>query len=175
MTVETLSQFAASPALADTASVSAAPEATLLDFMSQQPGGMTSISRTPEAQAKLLASPSALGDKVLQSLESVHHQIQEVQGLEVGGTTEKSWVSVTEAQPSAPGPAAQNLGSTGAKGSAPGATDGLDGLGGMMDLDKMAEMLESVRMLNDRNLELSFIARSVGNSTHSVNTLLRGQ
>ncbi|MCG8593585.1 MAG: hypothetical protein MI785_04335 [Kiloniellales bacterium] len=163
------------PGHLDAGHLDRASETTLRDFMTQQPGGMTAVSRTPEAQARLLASPSALGDKVLQSLESVHQNMEEMKGLEVGGSTEKSWVSVTEALPGAPGPAAQNLGATGAGESASGATGALAGLDGFMNLDKMKAMLESVQMLNDRNLELNFVARSVGNSTHSVNTLLRGQ
>ena len=175
MQVDSIAQVAPSGDTTDPGRLDQASEATLQDFMIQQPGGMTGVSRTPEAQARVLASPSALGDRVLSSLEGVHQNMQEMRSLEVGGSTEKSWVSVTEAQPSAPGPAAESLGAGDGAGSSSGAMGALAGLDGFMDLEKMKAMLESVQMLNDRNLELNFVARSVGNSTHSVNTLLRGQ
>ena len=147
-------------------------DVTIQDYMAQQPGGLSGISQTPEAEARLLSNPANLGEKILGSLEGLHRRSQEINEVQQEQTAETNPVSFSPE----PGPA-DRLPSAGADVAGPADVTGARDLGvrdpGVMEpFDKM---LGTIREMNDHYLEVRLVGNVASSSTSSVNTLLRGQ
>ena len=171
MPVESIAQSAVAKSDVDTAGPTQSIDATIQDYMTQQPGGLSGISRTPEAEARLLSNPANLGERILGSLEGLHQRNQEISKAQNEPPAETNPVAFAPE----PGPAARlpSAGSEAASGAVtvgdPRGTSSTDAM------EPFHEMLGTIREMNDHYLEVRLVGNVASSSTSSVNTLLRGQ
>lgn len=167
MSVETLAPLPVSESGAGTTAQMRSADATIQDYLTEQPGGLSGISQTPEAEARLLSNPANLGEKILSSLEGLHRRSQEISEVQQEQTPETNPVSFSpepgpaDRLPPAGGAAVTSAGSSGAQD--PGA------------MEPFHAMLGTIREMNDHYLEVRLVGNIASSSTGSVNTLLRGQ
>ncbi|MGI9510408.1 MAG: hypothetical protein ACR2QJ_13805, partial [Geminicoccaceae bacterium] len=108
----------------------------------------------PEGQAKFLANPAVLGEKVLQRLESLHQRSIDYKSQLRAGTSTNA-LSAGGSDGAMSGPAAQHV-----AGSANPSTSG--------DMSSFALMF-------DYAIETSMISSSSSQFVSGVNTLMKGQ
>ena len=171
MPVESIAQSAVSKSDVDAAGPTQSIDATIQDYMTQQPGGLSGISRTPEAEARLLSNPANLGERILGSLEGLHQRNQEISKAQNEPPAETNPVAFAPE----PGPAARLPSASSGAGSGAVAVGDPQGTSSTDAMEPFNEMLGTIREMNDHYLEVRLVGNVASSSTSSVNTLLRGQ